>query len=335
MKIHRHFPLDKLNTFGLSARAEQFARVRTVAALHQLISRNRGPFHILGGGSNILLTGDLAGLTIKNEIKYTHIEKEDKQSTWVSAGGGTVWHKLVLWCIKKNLGGLENLSLIPGSVGAAPIQNIGAYGVELKDVFEYLEAIELSTGELHRFSTDDCLFGYRDSIFKQALRGRFFIIKVVLRLSKIHQLHTSYGDIQRTLREMGVENPTIRDVSKAVIRIRRSKLPDPAVLGNAGSFFKNPEITPAQFQSLKSRFPNILHYDMPNGQVKIPAGWLIEQAGWKGYRSGDAGCHERQALVLVNYGHAKGAEILDVAQKIQASVLSRFGIALSPEVNIW
>ena len=335
MKIHPDFPLQKLNTFGITARAERFVTIGTMDELRQVLQENDGPVHILGGGSNILLTGDSTGLLLKNEIGGIDTIEVDEHTAVVAADGGVVWHDLVLWSIENDLGGIENLSLIPGSVGAAPIQNIGAYGVEIKDVFDHLEAIELTSGELYLFNREDCRFGYRDSIFKQDHKGRFFIAKVFFKLSKVHQLNTSYGDIQRTLSEMEIEHPTIRDVSNAVIRIRQSKLPDPAKIGNAGSFFKNPEIELAHFQELKHRFPDIIHYELPDNKVKIPAGWLIEQCGWKGFRSGDAGCHERQALVLVNYGRASGLEILELARRIQLSVAERFGIQLMAEVNVW
>ncbi len=335
MELKRNFSLKNLNTFGIGARAGQFVAVSTVDELRQALSQNISPVHILGGGSNILLTGDLPGLVIKNETGGIEIVSEDAEGSIVAAGGGVNWHQLVLWAIDRNLGGIENLSLIPGCAGAAPIQNIGAYGVELKDVFHHLEAVELATGEPHIFNHGECRFGYRDSVFKNEFKGKFCITKIFLRLSKKPVLNTSYGDIARTLAESGIEKPTIRDVSNAVIHIRQSKLPDPAEIGNAGSFFKNPEIEAAQFQRLQAEFPNIVHYDLPDGRVKIPAGWLIEQDGWKGKRFGDAGCHARQALVLVNYGGASGAEILDLAKKIQASVEEKFGICLTPEVNVW
>lgn len=335
MEFRQHFSLKKLNTFGLEAKAESLVAVKTVAELQQVLAENERPVHILGGGSNVLLTGDLPGLVIKNEIGGIGIVEEDAATALVAAGGGVVWHEWVQWCIGRGLGGIENLSLIPGTVGAAPIQNIGAYGVELKEVFERLEAVELATGEVKIFDHSDCQFGYRDSIFKRELRGQFFITQVFLRLSKSPQTRTSYGDIQRTLAEWGIAQPTIADVGRAVTHIRQSKLPDPAEIGNAGSFFKNPEIAEGHFQKLKQQFPGIVSYPMPDGRVKVPAGWLIEQAGWKGKRFGDAGCHARQALVLVNYGNATGAEILALAKKIQASVAEKFGIDLSPEVNIW
>ncbi len=335
MKLLHHFSLKKLNTFGLDAAASQYVVAKKAEDLRQICRLSTQPKRVLGGGSNVLLIGDLPGLTIKNEIGGIKIFEETEDVATVEAGGGVVWHDLVGWCIGQGLGGIENLSLIPGTVGAAPIQNIGAYGVELKDVFDSLSAMDLSTGEMQRFSHSDCQFGYRDSVFKREMKGRFCITSVRFNLSKKPILNTSYGDIQRTLGEMGIAQPTIRDVSNAVIKIRQSKLPDPAEIGNAGSFFKNPEIEAVDYQRFGAKFPVAPHFAMADSRVKIPAGWLIEQAGWKGQRFGDAGCHVRQALVLVNYGKATGEEILALAIKIQASVLEKFGIALAPEVNVW
>ncbi len=335
MEIQRHYPLKKLNTFGIEAMAEELVVVHSVAALHDIVQLNRGRIQVLGGGSNILLTGDLPGLTIKNEIGEIEIFLENEHEVLIRVGGGVVWHDLVLWAVEQGLGGIENLSLIPGTVGAAPIQNIGAYGVELKDVFHSLEACDLTTGELHVFHKDECQFGYRDSVFKREHKRKFCIINVYLHLQKFPVVNTQYGDIQRTLEEMGVKKPNVRDVSNAVIQIRQRKLPDPAVIGNAGSFFKNPELEAADFQRFIQQFPQAPNYPQADGRVKVPAGWLIEQAGWKGQRFGDAGCHANQALVLVNYGGATGEEILELAKKIQASVQAQFGIALTPEVNVW
>ncbi len=335
IEIHRNFPLKSLNTFGIEAKAEELVIVRSLAALHQLIQLKRSPIQVLGGGSNILFTGDLPGLTIKNEIDGIEVFIENKHDALIKVGGGVVWHDLVLWAVEQGFGGIENLSLIPGTVGAAPIQNIGAYGVELKDVFHSLEAYDLNTGESSVFHHSDCHFGYRDSVFKQELKGRFCIANVYLQLQKIPKINTAYGDIQRTLEGWDIKKPSIRDVSNAVIHIRQSKLPDPAVIGNAGSFFKNPELESVDFQRFSEKFPDAPNYSQPDGRVKVPAGWLIEKAGWKGKRFGDAGCHIKQALVLVNYGTAKGEEILALAKKIQASVLEQFGITLTPEVNVW
>ena len=336
MLIHKDFSLKNANTFGLPATAERFLTVHEVEELQAALRHLDGPVRILGGGSNILLTGDLPGWTIKNEIPGIRQISTAGNHAIVEVGGGVNWHELVLWAIQHDLGGLENLSLIPGSTGAAPIQNIGAYGVELKDVFHSLDAVELATGEVRTFTAGQCRFGYRDSFFKREGKGKFCITAVRLRLTTSdHPLNLEYGAIRQTLAELSVTEPTIRDVSQAVIRIRRSKLPDPAEIGNSGSFFKNPEVERSEFERIQSKFPDVVHYDLPEGKVKIPAGWLIEQAGWKGQRFGDAGVHSQQALVLVNYGNATGEEIWALAQRIQASVLEKFGVQLEPEVNVW
>lgn len=332
--VQTHYPLQTHNTFGIEAYAEHFVEVHTVAALKKALQLPIRPVMILGGGSNLLLTQNIRGLLIRNQIKGIEVVKEWKTRVWVSAGGGESWHQFVCWCIENDYGGVENLSLIPGTVGAAPIQNIGAYGVELKDVFLKLEAIHLETGRLKVFSLRACRFGYRDSIFKEALKGQYCITRVYFSLTKKHKPYTSYGDILSQLREKGIEKPGIRDISNAVIAIRSSKLPDPAVLGNSGSFFKNPEIEESLFKQLQEKYPEMPHYDLPNGMVKIPAAWLIEQCGWKGKRVGNTGSHARQALVLVNYGGASGLEIKNLAGEIIDSVRQGFGITLSPEVNI-
>ncbi len=315
--------------------AEHFIEIHSTDELSEFLNTDFGEIRILGGGSNVLMTSDLQGVVLKNEIKGIEIVEEISSHAIVSTGGGEEWHNLVLWSLEKNLGGIENLSLIPGSVGAAPIQNIGAYGVELNDVFHHLEAVELASGKVRLFTKEDCQFAYRDSIFKRKLKGKYFITKVFLKLTKQHQLNTSYGTIKEILSQNNILNPTIKEVSRAVISIRQSKLPDPKRIGNSGSFFKNPEIEVPHCQRLRAEFPETVFYEMPNGKVKIPAGWLIEKAGWKGKRSGDAGCHENQALVLVNYGNAKGEEIRDLAFQIRASVKEMFGIELIFEVNIW
>jgi UDP-N-acetylmuramate dehydrogenase len=335
MRILQHFSLKKLNSFGLEVFAENFVAVDTAEALQASLRTGLPGIRILGGGSNILLTSDVGGLVIHNRIGGIEIQAETDDYAIVCAGGGENWHCFVCRCLDLGLFGIENLSLIPGTVGAAPIQNIGAYGVELKDVFHRLEAVELQTGKVLSFRTEDCHFGYRDSVFKNEFKDKLCITKVFLKLSKHPKVNTSYGDIQRTLEGKGIKNPTPKDVGEAVIHIRRSKLPDPAELGNAGSFFKNPEIEAAHFQQLQAEFPHIVHYRLANGKVKIPAGWLIEQAGWKGKRFGDAGCHARQALVLVNYGKATGKEIENLARQIQATIVEKFGIPLTPEVNVW
>lgn len=335
MVILKHYSLIKYNTFGLAAKAENLIKVKSIAHLKAALKLDYQPIFLLGGGSNMLLTKDINGLVLKNEIKGIEIIKENKDSVIIKVGGGENWHQLVLWSIKNNYGGIENLSLIPGTVGASPIQNIGAYGVELKDVFEKLEAISLDTKRKKTFNKADCQFGYRESIFKKKLKGKYFISTVYLKLSKgKHQLHKEYGAIKNTLVEKGIDQPTIKDISDAVIAIRSSKLPDPAELGNSGSFFKNPEISSSHFEKLAKGFPNIVYYDLPNGKVKVPAGWLIEQCGWKGKKIGNTGAHAKQALVLVNYGGATGTEVKNVAYQIIDSVKEKFGISLNPEVNI-
>ena len=335
MVIQKNVSLKEFNTFGMDVKAAHFAVINSEDEVREVLSLGIRPLHILGGGSNLLMQGDLDGIVVKNEIGGIEMKPETPSTVLVGAGGGVNWHELVVWCLDRGLCGLENLSLIPGSVGAAPIQNIGAYGVELKDVFFELEAVQLETGELHRFDQSSCRFGYRESIFKQELKGKYLITRVWLRLSTLPCLSIGYGDIQKTLSEMSISNPGIRDVSNAVIQIRRSKLPDPAVIGNAGSFFKNPEVSQDQFLDLQSRYPDVPNYPQSSGTVKIPAGWLIERNGWKGRHLGRAGCHELQALVLVNLGGATGSEVLALARKIQDSVEEMFGIRLAPEVNIW
>lgn len=328
--------LRPFNTFGIDAAARFFVEARTMDELREIIRNPKFgamPRLLLGGGSNVLLTGNFDGLVIRIAISGKKIVRETTEHVWLKVGAGENWHKLVLFCLENNLAGLENLSLIPGSVGASPMQNIGAYGVEIKDVFDSLEALDLQTGELRPFSHEQCRFGYRESIFKHEAKGRYAIVSVTFRLAKTPTFHTNYGDIQKTLAEMGVEQLSIQAVSEAVVRIRRSKLPDPAQLGNAGSFFKNPEIPKPQFDDLKTRFPNLPGYPTSEAAVKVPAGWLIEQAGWKGHREGPVGVHERQALVLVNYGGGTGAQIKALAEKVRASVREKFGIELTAEVN--
>ncbi len=335
MVIKKNHNLKNLNTFGLSVTAKHFIEIHSTDELSETLKTDLGQIHILGGGSNVLMTSDLEGLVLKNEIKGITVVEETPEHAIVAAGGGEEWHDLVLWSLENDLGGIENLSLIPGSVGAAPIQNIGAYGVELEDVFHHLEAVELASGKPRIFTKDDCRFGYRDSIFKNELKGKYFISKVFLKLAKQHKINTSYRALKKFISENNILDPTIRDVSDAVISIRQSKLPDPKKIGNSGSFFKNPEIEMSHFQKLRAIFPEIVFYEMPNGKVKIPAGWLIEKAGWKGKRFGDAGCHDKQALVLVNHGNATGREIQDLAFRIQTSINEMFGIRLATEVNIW
>jgi len=328
--------LQSYNTFGINAQAEHFVSVKTIPELRKLLSTNDKPLYLLGGGSNILLLNDLKGLVIKIDLPGIQLERDFGHAVYLSAGAGVNWHELVQYTMSQNLGGIENLSLIPGTVGAAPIQNIGAYGVELKDVFHKLQAMEIATRKIKTFRAADCQFGYRNSVFKNKLKGKYIITKVWFKLYHApHRLHLSYGALGKVLAEQGIPNPTIQDVSNAVIRIRQEKLPDPAEIGNAGSFFKNPVITKHHFQTLVKEYPNIPHYPQPQHHEKIPAAWLIQQCGWKGKRVGQTGTHVRQPLVLVNYGEAIGQEIYDLAQSIQESVRQKFKINLEMEVNVW
>tara|TARA_R100000908_G_scaffold65428_1_gene56456 strand:- start:100845 stop:101876 length:1032 start_codon:yes stop_codon:yes gene_type:complete len=334
--IREGFNIAAYNTMGISATSRFFAEVDTLEELKEVLAFARDqhlPMYFLGGGSNVLFVDDYDGLLIRMNIKGKEIQNENDDHLLLKAGAGENWHELVMYCVEKGWGGIENLSLIPGSTGAAPIQNIGAYGVELDQVFVSLEAIEVSTGERRTFSKEECRFGYRDSIFKNELKGEYVICSVVLRLQKHPEITTSYKALTNALAEKGISKPTIRDISNTVIEIRESKLPDPSKIGNTGSFFKNPVISKDQFHTLQKEYPEIPHY--PAGdEIKIPAAWLIDQCGWKGKRFGDAGVHKMQALVIVNYGNATGPEIWDLANKIQHSVQQKFGIALTPEVNI-
>ncbi len=348
MKVQENISLKSFNTFGIDVSAKYFARFTTVDELHELLEfnqpqtyaeRSRSANHkpqtlILGGGSNILFTKDFNGLVLKNELLGIKEIKEDEHHVYVQAGAGVNWHHFVLHCIHNGWAGVENLSLIPGNVGASPMQNIGAYGVEIKDVFYSLEAFHIPDKKTVHFSVNDCEFGYRESVFKRKYKNEFVITNVTYRLNRIPSFNTSYGAIEQELERMGVKHLSIQAISQAVINIRSSKLPDPAVIGNAGSFFKNPEILNSQFLILNSEFPGIVGYPLPNGNVKLAAGWLIEQCGWKGYRKGDAGCHEKQALVLVNYGNAKGNEIYNLSEEILQRVKKKFGVVLEREVNI-
>jgi UDP-N-acetylmuramate dehydrogenase len=326
--------LKPYNSFGIEAFANNFTEVVTEIALKKVLDQTEGNVFVLGGGSNILLIDDVQIPTIKVGLKGIEIVEDSPESVLVKAMAGENWHDFVLFCIKKNWGGIENLSLIPGSVGAAPMQNIGAYGVEIKNVFHSLEAIELSSGLLKTFYLDECLFGYRYSIFKDSLKDKCCITSVTFKLSKKPELHLEYGAIKETLERMQIKNPTIKDISDAVIAIRKSKLPDPAVLGNAGSFFKNPVVSNDLLEEIMSVYPSIPSYSVDADSSKIPAGWLIEQCGWKGKKIGNTGCHKDQALVIVNYGDATGREIWNFAQKVKQSVLNKFGVEISPEVNV-
>jgi UDP-N-acetylmuramate dehydrogenase len=337
MELKENYSLKSLNTFGLDVKTRWFTEVTDLSNLHEIILDPR--FRemkkmILGGGSNVLFTDDFHGLIIRNCIEgIEEISKNDSEVV-IKAGAGLNWHTFVLYTIENNFPGIENLSLIPGSVGAAPIQNIGAYGVELKNTLIELEAMNLSDGSMRKFMADECKFGYRDSIFKREAKNKFAITSVTFRFNKNAKLNTSYGAIEEELKTKHITNPTIRDVSNAVIAIRQSKLPDPNVIGNAGSFFKNPEIPLEQFNDLKEKYSGISGYTAANNKMKIAAGWLIEQCGWKGKRIGETGMHAKQALVLVNYGHASGMELITHAKHVMESVNEKFGVDLEMEVNV-
>lgn len=335
--IRENITLQPYNTFGINVSARYFTHISSPCELYQLLAHTKlrqQKKMVLGGGSNLLFTQDYSGLILLNTIPGISLVKEDNNHVWLRIGAGENWHQLVMYCVKHNLAGVENLSLIPGSVGAAPIQNIGAYGVELKQVFTELEAIHLNTGELERFDKTACQFGYRHSIFKTKYKNQFMITHVTLKLNKQPDFYISYGAIQKMLDKMNVKNLTIKAISDAVIQIRRNKLPDPNELGNAGSFFKNPEITPQHLQELLSRYPDIPHYATTTEKIKISAAWLIEQCGWKGKRCGKIGVHDRQALVIVNYGGGTGEAVKMLAKQIQAEVYNHFSVKLIPEVNI-
>ena len=337
MNIQKKYPLKNLNTFGIEVKAQLFVEVKGEEQLQSILADKnfKGiPKFILGGGSNILFTRDFPGLVIKNSIPGIEIIREEENSVLIKAGAGEIWHELVLFCVERNLGGIENLSLIPGTVGAAPMQNIGAYGQEIKNVFEGLEGIFIDSGEKKIFTKDDCNFGYRNSIFKQELKNKFVIASVVLRLSRNPVLKLDYGTVEEELDKLSLDKITVKNVSDVICKIRQSKLPDPRQIGNAGSFFKNPEISEETFLSLKKEFSGIIGFPLGNRKVKLAAGWLIEQCGWKGKRVGNTGSHSKQALVLVNYGNVKGSEVLQLAQKIKESVKNKFGIELEEEINI-
>jgi UDP-N-acetylmuramate dehydrogenase len=339
MNVKQNYSLRPFNTFGIEALAANYAEVFNENDILELLT-NKSLQHqeklILGGGSNILLTGDFDGLVIHNRIQGIELVKETNEHVWVKASAGEVWHQLVMHSVANGYAGIENLSLIPGCCGAAPMQNIGAYGVELKDVFDSLEAIHINSGEKVIFSKSDCAFGYRESVFKNEAKGVYIITSITLRLNKQPHFHVDYGDLQKILYEdMMVNELTLRNVSDAVIKIRQSKLPDPKELGNAGSFFKNPEIPIAQYEALKTNHPLLPGYPSgKQGMIKLAAGWLIEQCGWKGKRIGNTGCHAKQALVLVNYGEASGDEIWAHATHVINDVWQQFGVKLSPEVNL-
>lgn len=337
MKIARNTSLKPYNSFGIDVTASRFISVTSLEDLKEVLSKNYSEeLFILGGGSNMLLTKDIEATVLHVNLKGKEILSQTEDEVVVKFHAGENWHETVLFTLENNWGGLENLSLIPGNTGTAPIQNIGAYGVELKDCFVSCEAIDIQTLEMVTFDREACKFGYRDSIFKSEVKDKYIITSITFRLTRRnHALNTGYGAIEEALTEMGIESPTIKDVSAAVIKIRKQKLPDPKILGNSGSFFKNPVVSTEDLARIKTSYPEIPFYIISEDEVKIPAGWLIDKAGLKGFREGDAGVHQHQALVLVNYGSASGQDILNLAEKIQNKIKSLFGIELQPEVNIF
>ena len=333
--ISKNQDLKPFNTFGISVKADEFASFKNIEELDSLIRSNKNKeILILGGGSNVLFTKDFHGLVLRNEINGFDVITESTDKVIVRSGAGEVWHEFVMKCIDLGLAGLENLSLIPGSVGASPMQNIGAYGVEIKDVFYSLEAYHIPSGEVHRFNKEQCEFGYRESVFKRALRGQYVIVSVYFELSRNAHTNTSYGAIESELQKMGISHPTIKDVSNAVIAIRSSKLPDPKLIGNAGSFFKNPVVDKIVSDEILKRYPDMPNYPAEGDKRKLAAGWLIEKAGWKGKTIREHGVHKLQALVLVNYGNTSGSEIYDLSSAIIQDIQEKFGVTLEREVNI-
>ncbi|HWJ26001.1 MAG TPA: UDP-N-acetylmuramate dehydrogenase [Flavisolibacter sp.] len=338
MQLQQQVNLQPYNTFGIQSTARYFTRFRSVEELAEALETEKEleteKSLILGGGSNILLTGNVDGMVMKNEIGGISVLSEDEKFIYIKAGAGKNWHQFVMYCVNKGYAGIENLSLIPGNIGASPMQNIGAYGVEIKDVFHELTAYHIHEHSIHTFGLKDCAFGYRESVFKGKYRNQFVILDVTYRLNKKPLFNTSYGAINQELEHMGVKELSIQAISQAVINIRTSKLPDPGQIGNAGSFFKNPIIEQQLFHQIKEAHPSVPSFPVDEQHIKLPAGWLIEQCGWKGYRKGDAGCYPKQALVLVNYGNAKGQEIWDLSEEIIRSVKQKFHIDLEREVNI-
>ncbi len=343
LQFDQNASLTPLTTFGIEARCQALCRVDSESYFLKVLEhshKNSLPLHILGGGSNVLITHDLPGIVMVNTLKGVTVVTENQEYLLVEFASGEIWHDCVKWAVSNALGGIENLALIPGTIGAAPIQNIGAYGVELKDVFHELRAIELSSGKEFVFNASQCQFGYRDSIFKHAAKNKYFITSVTLRLFKNPSYKIDYGDIKKILAEDYFGEINIATIAASVEKIRKSKLPDPMVIGNAGSFFKNPIISPSHYDALKDSYPDMPSYMADNG-VKIPAAWLIERtapqggSSWKGYRIGAVGVHDRQALVLVNFGKAKGLEVVYLSEQIMISVFQKFNIQLEREVNIW
>ncbi|NQY28507.1 MAG: UDP-N-acetylmuramate dehydrogenase [Flavobacteriaceae bacterium] len=337
MNIQHNISLKNYNTFGIDVSARDFVAVSNTNELLQVLQQNKKDLFILGGGSNMLLTKNIEdALVVHIHLKGKTVIDENDDYVWIQANAGENWHEFILWCIDNGYGGLENMSLIPGNIGTAPIQNIGAYGKELKDNFIECEAVEIATGTTKIFNKKECEFGYRNSVFKKELKGQYIITAVTFKLTKKnHALNTGYGAIENELADKNITNPSIKEISNAVIAIRQSKLPDPKILGNSGSFFKNPVISQTEFEQFITTFPEAPSYRVSDNEVKVPAGWLIEQAGFKGKQFGDAGVHKNQALVLVNYGNASGKEIWALAMKIKTAVFEQFGIEINPEVNVY
>ena len=337
MLIKENVSIKAFNTFGIDSKSRYLAHCRSVDDVQEAVEfarEKKNRLLVLGGGSNVLLTSDVDGVVLKPELEGIEVVKTDDQHVYVKVGAGVNWHLFVMYCVDENLGGVENLSLIPGNCGASPMQNIGAYGVEIKDVFHELVALNRNTGELLKFSNSDCEFGYRQSVFKSKYKDQYIILSVTYRLKKTPSFNTTYGAVEAELARMQVSTPSLRAVSDAIIHIRQSKLPDPAKIGNAGSFFKNPVITKHHHDELKKEFPSLVSFPAAEEMMKLAAGWLIESCGWKGYRDGDAGCYPLQALVLVNYGTATGQDIYDLSSQIIHSVQEKFQVTLEREVNI-
>ncbi|MFL2579472.1 MAG: UDP-N-acetylmuramate dehydrogenase [Parvicellaceae bacterium] len=337
MNIIENYPLLKLNTFGVDVKAKYFTSINTINELIEVTNTNVFKdleLLILGGGSNILFTKDFDGLVILNNIKGKEIIDQNQQSIFLKVGAGENWHELVMYCVDNGWGGIENLSLIPGNTGTAPMQNIGAYGVEIKETFVELEALEISSGKIVKFNNSDCEFGYRESVFKNKMKNQYIILNITLELKKNPVLNINYGDVKAILESQNIKNPAIKEVSNAIISIRQSKLPDPKKIGNSGSFFKNPIVSLNQLELIKKKYPNVVNYEINENEFKIAAGWMIERAGWKGKKFNNYGVHEKQALVLVNYGLANGMEIFELSEKIILDIKDKFGITLEREVNI-
>lgn len=335
MEIQENASLKAYNSFGIDAKAKLLSSISTTEQALEVLNQHKSEnLLILGGGSNILFTKDFDGLVLRNCIYGTNILQESDEEVIVKFGAGESWHSAVMYCIKRGFSGIENLSLIPGNCGAAPMQNIGAYGVEIKHVFQSLEALHIQSGEIRTFSNTECAFGYRESIFKNKVKGEYLILNISLKLSKQPKFNISYGAIGQQLEKMGVEKLSIKAISDAVIHIRQSKLPDPKEIGNAGSFFKNPIIAKELLNEIQKSYPDVVNYPVDDEQVKLAAGWLIDQAGWKGYKKEDFGVHKNQALVLVNYGAAKGAQIYKLSEEILQSVKEKYNVDLEREVNI-